>query len=76
MLAEVKEVIAPIIGVPAAQIPDDASIGSLPGWTSLTHLELMLVLESRFNLKIPAAQMLKLQSLREIVSYIQDSAHA
>ena len=70
MADEVKEVIGIVMGRPADSIADDASPATMPEWDSLKHIELMLLLESRTGVRIPAEQMLSLQSYRDIEAYI------
>jgi len=74
MPERVKQVLADVFGIPSSEIPDNASVGTLDGWDSLRHLELMLALESELGVPIPAEAMLELLSLDAIVEYA--AAHA
>ena len=38
--------------VPLEEIPDDVTIGTMQQWDSLGHLNLMLELESQFNIPL------------------------
>jgi len=58
-------------GIQPADIPDDAEIGVLEHWDSLGHVELMVALEQSFHVEIPTSAMINLQSLDEIVRYLE-----
>jgi citrate synthase len=70
MTNEIKEVIGIVMGCPADTIPDEASPATMPEWDSLKHIELMLILESKTGVRIPAEKMLSLNSFRDIEAYI------
>ena len=52
MQNRIRDIAADVFGVPAAELPDDASNETVPGWDSLHHLELMLALEMEFGVQI------------------------
>ena len=70
-LQEVKEVVGATFGLDPAAIPDDAAAGSLDGWDSMGHLELMLALEARWQLRIAPDRMLALHTLEDIAKHLQ-----
>ena len=74
MHERVKHVVASVLGVDPATIPDDARSEDLAGWDSLRHLELMLALEAEFGVRIPAEAMLELTSLPAIERFFAAAA--
>jgi acyl carrier protein len=65
-----KRVVGEVLRLDPSQIPDDASSEDLPGWDSLTHLELMLALEAELGVRISAERMLELTSLPAIERFV------
>jgi len=72
MRERVREAMANVWSVPAAQIPEDADTTSMPGWDSLRHLELMLELEMSFGVRIPADQVSELTSVGAIEDALRE----
>ena len=66
MRDRVRQAIADVFSVPAAQIPEDASPETLEGWDSLRHLEIMLELEMQFGVRIPTEEVPELISVDAI----------
>lgn len=61
-----------VLEIPAAEIPDDASVENVPGWDSLRQLELMLALELEFGVRVSTEAMLELQSAAAIEDYLAE----
>ena len=72
MRERIKDVMAKTFQVPAAEIPDDASIDEFPRWDSLGHLELMLAIEMEFSVRLSADTMLELLKLEDIEAYLEE----
>lgn len=67
----VKEVMGSTFNLDPAAVPDDASIMETPGWDSVGHAQLMLALEETFDVTLDADAILELQSLDEIVQFLE-----
>jgi acyl carrier protein len=76
MRDRVRQTIATVWNVPPDEIPDDADAMSLPGWDSLRHLELMLELEMRFGVRIPAEDVPELTSIGAIEEALREHGAA
>jgi acyl carrier protein len=72
MRERLKEVMADLFGCTPDEIPDDADPDTLAGWDSLRHLELMLALDTEFDVRIPTETMLELNSLEKIAEYLRE----
>jgi acyl carrier protein len=72
----VKSIMAGVFGIPAARIPDDATIETLPEWDSLGHLEVMLALEMEYGVALPTETMIELVSLQAIATFLSAQAAA
>jgi acyl carrier protein len=60
---KIKIILAEVLGVSPAEIPDNASWETYPLWTSLAHLEFMMLLESEFQTKFKTEELVALISL-------------
>jgi acyl carrier protein len=60
-----KEVVARVFRIDAAHVTPDTSAETVETWDSLNHLNLMLALESAFDVRIPAV------AFSEMLSYPQ-----
>jgi acyl carrier protein len=76
MRDRVRGVIAEVLAVDPATLPDDAAADRVEGWDSLRHLELMLALEREFGVRIPAESFLELASLPAIEDYLRGASAA
>jgi acyl carrier protein len=70
----VREAVAVTFGIPAAEITRQTTQNDLPGWDSVGHLNLMLVLEESFGLSLEIADMEKLTSVEAIVRAVAKPA--
>jgi acyl carrier protein len=48
-----KQVMATVLGVPAAAINGDTSMDNVESWDSIKHMNLVLALEEEFGVSIP-----------------------
>jgi acyl carrier protein len=62
---------ATVFNQPLESITDDAEIMAVPGWDSLGHARLMSAIEEEFDIQLTTEAVLALQSLPEIVEYLQ-----
>jgi acyl carrier protein len=72
MREQIKVILAEVLDLEPDAIPDDADSGTLSGWDSLRHLELMLMLEARFDVHISTESMIELVSLEKIDDYLSE----
>ena len=70
----IKNVISAVLSVPVEELSDDHAADELPEWDSLRHIELMLAIETEFELQIPSEVMLELTSIGAIDAYLRTHA--
>ena len=70
---QVKEIIVEQLGVNPDQVTPDAKFIEDLGADSLDTVELVMALEEEFGNEIPDEQAEKLQSVGDVVKYIEDS---
>lgn len=62
------ELIAETLDVPGSELADDTGLGTHPGWTSLKHVELIIVIEESYAIKLSHQEirgMANVQSIRK-----------
>jgi acyl carrier protein len=69
----VKEIIVDQLGVNADQVTSDAKFIEDLGADSLDTVELVMALEEEFGQEIPDEEAEKLQSVGDVIKYIEDS---
>ncbi len=69
----VKEIIVEQLGVNPDQVTPDAKFIEDLGADSLDTVELVMALEEEFGNEIPDEQAEKLQSVGDVIKYIEDS---
>jgi acyl carrier protein len=70
---KVKEIIVEQLGVNAEQVKPEASFIEDLGADSLDTVELVMALEEEFGHEIPDEEAEKLQSVGEVIKYIEES---
>jgi acyl carrier protein len=70
---KVKEIIAEQLGVKIEQVTPDAKFIEDLGADSLDTVELVMALEEEFGQDIPDEEAEKLQSVGDVIKYIEDS---
>jgi acyl carrier protein len=65
-MAEFAELVARVLEVDAAQVNDEAGPRTVPTWTSLRHLELIVTLEEAYGVSFSYPEIRKLKSIREV----------
>lgn len=63
----IKSVLASVFMVNVADIPDSCSYGSLEGWDSLAHMNLIIALEIEFEVQFSDDQATGLLNIDSII---------
>ena len=70
----IRELLARVLELESAQLPDDPTPERLGQWDSVHHLELMVVLEEEFGVEIPAEVAPALISVDAIATFLSSYA--
>ena len=70
---QVKAIVAEQLGVKQEQVTIDASFVDDLGADSLDTVELVMALEEEFGIEVPDEQAEKLQSVGDVIKYIEDA---
>lgn len=66
MRADIIRVFSEVFGLPPEEFGDGTAPGTVPGWNSTRHVELVVALEERFGCMFEAEEVPELTSLQQI----------
>ena len=66
-----KQVLAEASCRSLADVPDDAAIGTWDGWDSLTHMRLILTMETRLGHELPAEAVVRIENLEQVAAHFR-----
>lgn len=67
-----RVLLAEALAMPAAELPEDATLGRPRAWDSLGHMRLMLALEERLGRPLDPAVVVALASIDDIAAVMAD----
>lgn len=67
--AEIREMIAGILEIPASSLPDTLGVGDVPQWDSLAQMAIMTTLEDECGLSVPEERMMELSTVGQIIAF-------
>jgi acyl carrier protein len=71
MEAQVKEIIARVLGVDAAVINDDLSSGDIPEWDSVGNLAIISTIEQELGIEFPLEDLFDLTSVKSLIDEVK-----
>lgn len=74
MSNDIDDLIATALKIPRDKLSDDLEYGSIQEWDSLSHVNLMLRLESTYDLEIDEDTMVELITVRAIKDFVREQA--
>jgi acyl carrier protein len=70
ILAQVNEVFRAVLSDPKLSIRPETTAKDVPEWDSLTHVELVVAIEKRFQIKFTAREVRRFQNVGEMCETI------
>ena len=67
-----KEVISNVLGISIEEINDDSSPDNIEKWDSLSHINLVMALESEFRVKLSPEDAMDMLSVKLIRMILED----
>ena len=67
----VFDIAAQQFNIPLNKINEDLSIGSIPEWDSLTHLQLIMALEKKFCTEFNMDELFDVETLGDLIELIE-----
>jgi long-chain acyl-CoA synthetase len=62
---------ADILRCPVDQLSPAAQAETVPGWTSLSHVELMIAIEEHFDFKLTAHEIMRFRTLGDVIDVVR-----
>jgi len=72
--ARVRQIVSTLFDVPLAQVTLETSSKTLPAWSSMGHLTLVLELEQEFGISLPPEVVEKMTDVAAVVKAV-DAGH-
>ena len=69
-MAKLDQFVRDLFGDESTPIGDDTAFSSLPGWDSLKHVELVVGIETHFNVDLTAVEIAELKSKAAVRSVL------
>jgi acyl carrier protein len=66
MNSELKKILSQTLGIPEAEIQNQASMETLPQWDSVAHINVILSLEAQYGISFQPDEVLELNSIENI----------
>ena len=66
-------VVSQVLGIPYVEITEDSSPDSLPNWDSVSHINLIVALESEFNISLTPEQAMEMLSVKLIRMILKEA---
>ena len=73
---QVDAVLADVLQMPAAGITDDLAMEDVEAWDSLKHMELIVALETAFDVQLTFDEIVAMRSVREIKRVLAERSAA
>ena len=73
---ELKEVILKQLNLDDFDLKDETTAPEVPGWDSLNHINIILAVEERFNVKFKSYELLRLKCVGDLQKMLDSKLNA
>ena len=63
----IRKLIADILKIPLEDVVNDLSIGDIPEWDSMAHMQIFALLESDLEIKLNVDQIIEIEDVEDII---------
>ena len=70
-MSKLRSILAEILRISEGDVSDDIAIHANPSWNSLTHIELILMIEEAFKIQLTEDEIVAMRSVGEIRKILQ-----
>lgn len=71
ILARVQTIASDILNLPGLQLTEETTARDVPGWDSLTHVQIIIGVEQAFGIRMSATEVAQLENAGSLVDVIQ-----
>ena len=75
LVQNIQALLVEALHITEAQVAPDLAFGDLPQWDSIGHMEVLILLEQRYDVEINADTIATLTSIPAISVYLQENGH-
>ena len=74
ILFELEEIFKDVLDLDEIELNEDATADDIDEWDSLSHIQLIVAIQNRFNIKFTAREVKELADIGEMVSCIKSKS--
>lgn len=71
ILERVQSIASGILGLPGLQLTEASTARDVPGWDSLTHVQIIIGVEHAFGIRMSATEVAQLENAGSLVEVVQ-----
>jgi acyl carrier protein len=69
--AKITETFRDVLGDPKLELRDELTAQEVEGWDSISHINLIVALETRFKVKLTTGEVSKLKNVGDLVALLK-----
>lgn len=71
ILERVQSIASSILGLPGLDLREEMTARDVPGWDSLTHVQIIIGVEQAFGIRMTATEVAQLENAGSLVDVVQ-----
>ncbi len=75
-LGHIQEVFREVLELPDLQLQYSTTAAEVRGWTSMTHVRILLAIENRFRIRFEAHEIINVKNVGDLANLIESKARA
>jgi acyl carrier protein len=71
ILQRIQSIASSILAIPGLEMGEDTTARDVPGWDSLTHVQIIIGVEQAFGIRMSASEVAQLENAGSLVDVVQ-----
>ena len=71
ILSQIQAIASRILGLPTLELREESTARDVPGWDSLTHVQIVIGIEQAFGIRMTATEVAQLENAGSLVDVVQ-----
>jgi acyl carrier protein len=71
ILGKIQAIASSILGLPDLNLKEESTARDVPGWDSLTHVQIIIGVEQAFGIRMNATEVAQLENAGSLVDVVQ-----
>lgn len=76
ILAKIEAIAADILGTADLKLAEEMTAHDVPGWDSLTHVQIIVAVESAFGIRLNSTEIAQLENAGSLIDLVQKHSAA